>query len=128
MLIYRGLFKACNEIKTVHVLLVHGCILSQMYDHQRELIQCATVFYFDFFPIVYLRVVGVCVETNSSKRSFHQWSTWNDIFYLYMCICNWFFNEMLNCHLAFIIDLFVCIHNSNPFYFIVHKLLFYINL
>lgn len=24
-------------------LLVHGCNLSQMYDHQRELIQCATV-------------------------------------------------------------------------------------
>lgn len=68
----RAYLKRVLKSKLGMFLLVHGCNLSQMYDHQRELIQCATVFYFDFFPIVYLRVVGVCVETNSSKRSFHQ--------------------------------------------------------
>lgn len=44
----------------------------------------------------------------------------------FICIC--IFNEMLNCYLVFIIDLFVCIYNSNSFYFIVYKLFFYINL
>lgn len=44
----------------------------------------------------------------------------------FICIC--IFNEMLNCYLVFIIDLFVCIYNSNLFYFIVYKLFFYINL